>query len=74
MKPIPMLEPMTSREIEIVEYLLAGKCNKEIAKSLQRSVSCIKQNVSSVLKKMGVETRTQAVTLTNLVRSIVNKE
>lgn len=52
---------LTSREIEIVELLDEGLSNKEIAKRLTISLSTVKNHVHSILDKLHVTRRAEAV-------------
>lgn len=62
--PLPELEiPLTTREVEILQLLGAGLDNKAIASSLQISKHTVKFHISSILSKLNVSSRTQAVTL-----------
>lgn len=54
---------LTHREKEIASLLSCGKSNKEIARDLTIEVSTVKNHVHNILVKMGVNNRTQAVTL-----------
>ncbi len=57
----PLGEPLTSRESEILSLLADGAGNKEIASRLRISEHTVKFHVSSILAKLGVATRTEAV-------------
>lgn len=54
-------EPLSKRETEILRLMAAGCSNKEMADSLFRSQGTIKNQVSSILAKLGVRDRTRAV-------------
>ena len=54
---------LTAREREILSLLVEGLSNPDIAEKLVVSRSTVKFHVSSILSKLGVSTRTQAVTL-----------
>jgi two-component system response regulator DegU len=50
---------LTQRELEIVSYIATGNSNKDIAEKLFISEKTVKNHVSSILKKMALEDRTQ---------------
>lgn len=52
---------LTSREIEILELLAKGAGNKEIAKALFITEATVKTHLNHVYGKLGVDTRTAAV-------------
>lgn len=54
---------LTSREKEVLKLLVEGDSNPEIAKKLVVSLSTVKFHVSSILSKLGVTSRTEAVAL-----------
>jgi DNA-binding NarL/FixJ family response regulator len=56
-----MPEPLSKRETEILRLMAAGCSNKEMADSLFKSEGTIKNQVSSILSKLGVRDRTRAV-------------
>jgi DNA-binding NarL/FixJ family response regulator len=53
-------QPLSSREMEVLTYVTRGMSNKEIALLLGISQQTVKNHVTSVLRKLGVEDRTQA--------------
>lgn len=59
---LPIGEPLTPREIEVLAMLADGAGNKEIARSMKISEHTVKFHVSSILNKLGAATRTEAVT------------
>jgi DNA-binding NarL/FixJ family response regulator len=52
--------PLSSREMEVLLYVTQGMSNKEIAVLLGISHQTVKNHVTSILRKLGVEDRTQA--------------
>ena len=56
-------EPLTPRELEILRLLAGGDSNKTMANRLGISVHTVKFHVSSILDKLGVSSRTEAVAL-----------
>ena len=53
--------PLSPREIEILSYVSQGLSNKEIASILRISDQTVKNNITSILRKLNVNDRTQAV-------------
>jgi DNA-binding NarL/FixJ family response regulator len=51
---------LTSRELDVLRLLGAGKTNKEIAAALQISERTARTHVSNILAKLGLSSRTQA--------------
>jgi NarL family two-component system response regulator LiaR len=51
---------LTERETDVLRLLAAGKANKEIAGALGIGEKTVKTHVSSILGKLGVQSRTQA--------------
>ncbi|MDZ8108639.1 MAG: response regulator transcription factor [Nostoc sp. DedQUE12a] len=56
------VQTLTPREMEVLGMLGYGLGNKAIAKRLQISEHTVKFHVSSIFQKLGVSTRTEAVT------------
>ncbi|WP_036483744.1 response regulator transcription factor [Myxosarcina sp. GI1] len=62
--PLPALETnLTSREMEVLQLLGTGLDNRAIASALQISKHTVKFHISSILSKLCVSSRTEAVTL-----------
>ena len=55
-------EDLTPRELEVLEQIVHGMSNKQIAAELTVSEATVKTHVNSLLAKLGVEDRTQAAT------------
>ena len=60
--PAPGLD-LTERELEVLALMVEGLNNTQIAGRLTISSSTVKSHVSNVLSKLGVASRTEAVTL-----------
>ena len=55
------ISPLTPREIEILRYIAQGFLNKQIAAELGISEQTIKNHVTSILRKLNANARTEAV-------------
>jgi len=55
-----LLLPLSPREMEILQYIAQGKSNKEIAYELGISRQTVKNHMTSILRKLAVNDRTQA--------------
>lgn len=66
-------EDLTPREFDVLQEIVHGKSNKEIATALGVSEATVKTHINSLLGKLGVTDRTQAATAA-LQRGIVPLE
>ena len=57
----PIFAPLTNREVEILDCIARGNSNKEIARNLSISDQTVKNHITSILKKLNANDRTQAV-------------
>jgi len=57
------ISPLTPREMEILNYIAQGYLNKEIAAKLGISEQTIKNHVTSILRKLNANARTEAVVI-----------
>jgi DNA-binding NarL/FixJ family response regulator len=53
--------PLTGRQIAVLALLAKGKSNKQIANELNISENTVKAHMTSILRKLGVSTRAQAI-------------
>jgi LuxR family transcriptional regulator, maltose regulon positive regulatory protein len=56
-----LVEQLTSRELQVLEMLAAGRSNQAIASQLVVTLDTVKKHVSHVLGKLGAANRTEAV-------------
>jgi two-component system response regulator DegU len=54
------VQPLSLREMEVLACVTQGMSNKEIAVKLQISQQTVKNHVTSILRKLGLDDRTQA--------------
>ncbi len=64
---------LTPREMEVLQFIVRGKSNKEIAGLLKVTEETVKYHVKGILSKLGVTDRTQAATAA-LLRGIVHPQ
>lgn len=53
--------PLSPREVQILDSIAQGRTNKEVAYALAISEQTVKNHMSSILRKLSVNDRTQAV-------------
>jgi DNA-binding NarL/FixJ family response regulator len=64
-------QALTNRELKVLERIVAGRANKEIASDLKISEATVKSHINSLLGKLGVSDRTHAASVA-LQRGIVH--
>ena len=57
-----IVEPLTSRELEVLALLAIGRSNQAIAGQLVVTLDTVKKHVSHIMDKLGAANRTEAVT------------
>ena len=57
----PIFAPLSPREVEILDNIARGMTNKQVAYALTISEQTVKNHMSSILRKLSVNDRTQAV-------------
>jgi two-component system, NarL family, response regulator YdfI len=60
---VPLSEPLSTREVEVLNRLAQGLSNKAIAQDLYISEHTVKFHISALFAKLNASTRTEAVTL-----------
>jgi LuxR family maltose regulon positive regulatory protein len=56
-----LVDPLTPRELDVLGLMAAGLSNRQIAEKLILSEGTVKFHVHSILEKIGVHSRTQAI-------------
>lgn len=59
--PVPLFEPLTEREIQVLRLIVDGATNQEIAKELVLTINTVKKHTSHIFAKLGVKNRAQAI-------------
>ena len=60
-----MAEPLTTRELEVLELIIEGYTNREIARQLHISINTIKKHINHIFGKLDVKNRPQAIAKTH---------
>ena len=58
---VDLIEPLSEREIEVLQLIGKGQTNQEIASRLYLSLNTVKVHTRNIHRKLGVHNRTQAV-------------
>lgn len=56
----PLVEPLTERELEVLQLIAAGLSNQAIAETLVIAAGTVKRHTANIYGKLGVNSRTQA--------------
>lgn len=56
-----LIDPLSDRELEILQLIAAGHSNQEIAEKLVITVGTVKAHTSNIFNKLNVRSRTQAI-------------
>ncbi len=63
LEPAHLVDPLTPREIQVLNQLANGLANKAIAQALSISEHTVKFHISAILSKLNVSSRTEAVSV-----------
>jgi LuxR family maltose regulon positive regulatory protein len=58
---LPLSEPLSERELEVLRLVASGRSNREIARQLYVSLSTVKSHINNTYRKLGANSRTRAV-------------
>ncbi|QPA33353.1 response regulator transcription factor [Anoxybacillus caldiproteolyticus] len=56
-------ELLTSREMDVLKYIVQGYSNREIAEKLYISVHTVKNHITNIFQKLGVTDRSQVIAM-----------
>lgn len=57
----PLIDPLSERELEVLQLIARGDSNQEIAEGLVISLDTVKRHATHIFEKLGVHNRVQAV-------------
>jgi LuxR family maltose regulon positive regulatory protein len=57
----PLIDPLSERELEVLQLIAQGDSNQEIADQLVITLDTVKRHVTHIFEKLGVRNRVQAV-------------
>ena len=57
----PLVEPLSQRELEVLQLIADGLSNQEISEKLFLAISTVKGHNQSIFGKLGVQRRTEAI-------------
>ena len=60
-QPGPLVEALTAREREVLQLLLDGASNREIARHLVLSMNTVKKHVLNICRKLNVQSRARVI-------------
>jgi LuxR family maltose regulon positive regulatory protein len=63
--PSDLIEPLTERELEILQLIAKGMTNQEIADHLVLTVGTVKTHNYNIYNKLGVKSRSRAIIRAN---------
>jgi LuxR family maltose regulon positive regulatory protein len=63
-----LVQPLSPREVEVLQLIEAGCSNQEIAERLIISIATVKRHISNIYAKLDVQNRTQAVSIARELR------
>jgi LuxR family maltose regulon positive regulatory protein len=58
---MPLVEPLSDRELEVLHLIAAGLSNQAIAEELVVALGTVKAHTATIYRKLDVNSRTQAV-------------
>jgi len=67
-----LVDPISERELEVLQLVAAGLSNDEIAKKLYLATSTVKRHINNIYAKLDVHSRTQAVARGKELRLLVD--
>lgn len=69
----PLLDPLSKRELEVLNTIARGASNNQIAQELMITVDTVKRHISHIFSKLGVQNRVQAIKQARLLGLLDNE-
>ncbi len=69
----PLLDPLSKRELEVLNTIACGASNNQIAQELMITVDTVKRHISHIFSKLGVQNRVQAIKQARLLGLLDNE-
>jgi LuxR family maltose regulon positive regulatory protein len=68
------IEPLTPRELEVLQLIAAGDSNQIIASKLVITLSAVKKHAGNIFQKLNVSSRTQALVRARMLGLLTNAD
>jgi ATP/maltotriose-dependent transcriptional regulator MalT len=68
------LEPLSERELEVLQLLATGRSNREIAAELYVATGTVKAHLNHIFRKLQARSRLQAVTRARELRLLADRD
>jgi len=68
----PLIEPLSPRELEVLQWVAEGLSNREISERLFLSVDTVKGHNRKIFGKLGVKSRAQAINKATILKIITH--
>jgi DNA-binding NarL/FixJ family response regulator len=68
------LEPLSERELEVLQLLATGRSNREIAAELYVATGTVKAHLNNIFRKLEARSRLQAVTRARELRLLADRD
>ena len=59
--PVAVDQQLTARELEVLQHIVAGKSNKEIASQLDLSVNTVSVHRANIMERLGIHKTAELV-------------
>jgi len=73
-KVLPLAQPLTGRELEVMNYISDGLTNREIARQMTVAMSTVKWYVRQIYNKLTVESRPEAIERARMLGLLTDPE